>query len=161
MTEMRFAVTSTTPTRSRRIRTRAHLHFANHESRITSHDLSVTNHSFLSDILAIRNTPNPFESNGATISNRHRSGPSAGPFFSPLTCRHSLLTNHRALSAIHRLLLDTRCRVNFTVSHSKQTIVTHITRHKNTRVAATGFFNPRRHFSFGAINMERRFRHES
>ena len=59
------------------------------------------------------------------------------------------------------VLPDTACRVELPVSHSKQTIAPHSTRHWNKGVAATEFLNPRSQFSFGAIKMVRRFRHES
>jgi hypothetical protein len=111
MTETRFAVANMTPPTGCRTRTSAPWHFTSHESRITSHDFSPTNH-------------------------------------------HSLLT-------IHGLLPDTACRVEFAASHSKQTIALPSTRHWNEGVAATDFFSPRSGFWFGAINMERRFRHES
>ena len=59
------------------------------------------------------------------------------------------------------VLLDTACRVESSASHSKQTTAPRSTRHWKQGGAATDFFNPRSQFSFGAIKMERSFRHES
>jgi hypothetical protein len=80
---------------------------------------------------------------------------------SRITSHESSLTNHHSLPINHGLLPDTACRVEMSVSHSKQTIAQRSTRHWNEGVAATDFFNPRSRFSFGAIKMVRRFRHES
>jgi hypothetical protein len=59
------------------------------------------------------------------------------------------------------LLPETGCRIEFAVSHSKQSTAIQATRNWNKGGAATDFFNPRSQFSFGAIKMERSFRHES
>jgi hypothetical protein len=80
---------------------------------------------------------------------------------SRITSHESSLTNHHSLLTNHGLLPNTACRVELSVSHSNQTVARPSTRHWNEVVAATDFFNPRSRFSFGAIKMVRRFRHES
>ena len=101
MTDLRLAATSTNPVTRRRVRPRAALLFTNHHSRITNHESRPTNHAFLIDTAAIRNIPNPFQSNANSISNRHRSGSSSASFFSPRTPHPRPLAEFARFGAIN------------------------------------------------------------
>jgi len=108
MTDLRLAATSTNPVTRRRVGLYAalrlanhHLLITNHKSRDTSYESPVTNHAFLIDTEAIRNVPNPFQSNADSVSNRHRSGPSSASSFSRLTPRPTPLAEFARFGAIN------------------------------------------------------------